>query len=197
MSRGRPYHQWARTSVNVSENGSGFGSLPHTGFIYPLANTYRLNQIDDTIDHVLVDIQIGALLRATAADFANNDWPARVFFDICATIEAQGSGVIPDPIDSGGPDTQTVLTGSLTLVSAGVGTQPDAGYEPEPWARWAGSFASEGIRKSPDPTIGPATQVALRITDSSGMSAGPPLGPISDWTIHTYVRALHTSRVPF
>lgn len=197
MSRGRPYKQWARAADVLFERGTGFPTIPHTGHVYPLLNTFRLNQIDDTIDHILLDVTVVGLIRPVSGDTVANDWPGAMFFEICAAVEAQGSGVIPDPTDQAGPDQQTVVTGSLTLTAAGIGWAADFGFLTEQWARWQGSISSEGIRKSPDPTVGPAAQASMYVLDESTQGGGPPFAPVSNWYIRTYLRALHTSRVPF
>lgn len=164
---------------------------------FPLASVQEVNQIDDTVDHILLDVTVSGLLRPVSGDNAVNDWPSAVFFDVCAGVRAQGDGVTPDPWDAGATEPTVTITGSLAMTGSGVGSQADFGFVSEPWATWHGSFSSEGIRSSPDPSVGPRVQVGLRANDQSGMSAGEPLAPVSNWYIHTYVRALFTSRVPF
>jgi hypothetical protein len=196
LSRGRPYKFWAREGITARSLTNGFMFPTYVNW-YPLASVQQVNQIDDTVDHILLDVTVSGLLRPVTADHAVNDWPAAMYFDVCAAVRAQGDGVTPDPWDAGAPEPVTTLTGSLAMVGSGIGSQPDPGFIAEPWATWHGSFSSEGIRRSPDPTVGPRVQVGMRVVDQSEMSAGPGLAPVSNWYIHTYVRALFTSRVPY
>lgn len=197
MASSRPHHQWARANVG-QRSFTGIGGLPHTGSVYPLANTFRTNQPDDLVERVFVDVTVGVMVRPTTADaWSTNAWVAGFSVIVAASVESIGSTLVPDPIDSIAPNPKTVLTGSLTLRQYGVGSQPDFGFLTEPWAVWSGSFESQGTRLSPTPGVGPAVQVSMRAIAQFDFGAGEPLDPVSLWSTNCYVRALFASRVPY
>lgn len=198
MTRSKPYHEWSRTGFYESSNSAGLIPLYHSGTLLALGNGYRLNQPDDLVERAFLDVQIGCLFKPTTADVTatNNLWMG-IGFDVCLSVEAQGSGVVPLPHDTGGPDSRIILTGQLHMVGSGTGSVPDGGYLPEQWAVWAGSFESQGMRLSPTGGVGPAVQASCQVTDGSQMAGGPPFAPASNWRIQAYMRGLFASRIPF